>query len=108
MDEFVKVGRTEDLRNRRANLIEIDGVQIALFCIEGVYYALAHLCPHQHLPTLANGELHDHTIQCPMHGWSFNLHDGTALNGEGKARVYAVRVESGDVYVEKPTENSGW
>ena len=59
-------------------LAEVDGRPIALFNVEGAYYAIDDVCTHDGGP-LAEGELRGAEIQCPRHGARFDVRTGKAL-----------------------------
>jgi nitrite reductase/ring-hydroxylating ferredoxin subunit len=100
--KFVKVARSSDLRNRCGKLVHVDGVEIALWRIDGTVYAINNICPHQHFSVLHQATLDGLSVTCPMHGWTFSLEDGHPGIGNGRARVYQVNVVGEDVYMEKP------
>lgn len=97
-------------------IVEIDGVEIAVFCIDGEYYAVANYCVHQSGP-LCTGELTGHVtiaddgwdwkyadteqmISCPWHGWKFDVTTGNNLQDDRyKVPTYETEVIDGDVYV---------
>jgi nitrite reductase (NADH) small subunit len=80
----------------------LDGHPIAIFRIDGAYYAINVVCPHQHIPLLAEGPREGLVITCPMHGWSFRLDTGCNVNGSGSVATYRVVVDGADVFVERP------
>ena len=104
--EFVKVARDSDIHERRSVLVHLEGEEIALWRIDGKLYAINNICPHQHTPSLHQGSLDGLFLTCPMHGWTFSLEDGRARFGSGRAKVYHVKVEGDNVYLEQP--QSGW
>ncbi len=104
--EFVKVARTSDLHERRGTLVHVENEAIALWRVDGKVYAINNVCPHQHFSMLHQGTLDGLYLTCPMHGWAFCLEDGQPKVGSGKAKVYEVRVEGENVFVEKPA--SAW
>jgi nitrite reductase/ring-hydroxylating ferredoxin subunit len=103
--DFVKVGRTSDLQERRGKLIHCEGKAIALWRVDGKVYAINNVCPHQHFSMLHQGTVEGLQLTCPMHGWTFSLEDGLPSVGSGKAKVYQVRVEGENVLIEKPESN---
>ena len=48
---------------------------VALFNVEGQFYALDGVCPHQGGP-LGKGCLTGHLVMCPWHGWQFDVRTG--------------------------------
>ena len=47
----------------------------ALFNVDGTFYALDGVCPHQGGP-LGSGEVHNCIVTCPWHGWQFDVRTG--------------------------------
>jgi nitrite reductase (NADH) small subunit len=76
---------------------------IALFNVDGVFYALDGVCPHQGGP-LGNGQLNGCIITCPWHGWQFDVRSGQhQLNAKLVHPRYDVRIEDGNVLVDLDT-----
>jgi 3-phenylpropionate/trans-cinnamate dioxygenase ferredoxin subunit len=100
MAEFVKVADSDELPPGGKMLAEVDGRAIALFNVDGAYYAIDDVCTHDGGP-LAEGELHGAEIQCPRHGARFDVRTGKALCFPAFEPVTAHRVEQrGDaIYV---------
>lgn len=99
---LVKVARTSDILERRSKLVSVEGVEIALWRVDGQVYAINNVCPHQHFSRLHQGYLEGIHLTCPMHGWTFRLDDGCSTTGDGKAKVYGVVTRNQDVYIEMP------
>jgi len=64
MAEFVKVANTNEVAPGQARLVNIKGKEIALFNIEGTFFALENACTHEEAP-LAEGEIEGHEVTCP-------------------------------------------
>lgn len=96
---FVKVARMDVLHEQRGTLVHVDGEDIALFKRDGVVYALSNVCSHQHFSKLHDGEIEGLRVTCPMHGWTYDLTSGKAINGGGRVRTYDVLVSDGDVFL---------
>ena len=64
------------------------GQEIAIFNIDGEFYALENLCPHQGGP-LGEGDIEDSCVTCPWHGWQFDIATGECINvpGESTAKI---------------------
>ncbi|MFO0807911.1 MAG: non-heme iron oxygenase ferredoxin subunit [Gemmataceae bacterium] len=98
---FVTVASARDVPPGRGTLVEADGRKVALFCIDGRYYALDNACPHRGaslaLGSCASGEVH-----CPLHDARFELATGRHLSPPAKSdvRSYPVRVQGDEVQVE--------
>ena len=54
MPEYVKVAVTDDIAPNQGKLVEVQGKKIALFNLEGKYYAIDNTCTHRGGP-LAEG-----------------------------------------------------
>ncbi len=100
MSEFVRVARVSEVPDPGRQLVEVDEQLIALFHVEGKFYALDDVCTHDGGP-LAEGRLDDHTIACPRHGAKFDIRDGRALTMPATQPTVAheVKVEAGEVFV---------
>jgi len=100
MADFVRVADTTEIPDPGKTLVEVDGEMIALFHVEGRYYALDDVCTHDGGP-LADGELRDHKIACPRHGAKFDIRTGAALTMPAvrATRAHDVKVEDGGVFV---------
>ena len=61
------------------------------------FHAIDNLCPHQGGP-LAEGWVNNGEVICPLHGWEFNLENGTTTMGAPVA-VHKVQIEGNDVQV---------
>jgi nitrite reductase/ring-hydroxylating ferredoxin subunit len=73
---------------------------IALFNVEGTFYALDGVCPHQGGP-LGKGALAGCILTCPWHGWQFDVTSGRhCLNANFLQPRFAVRLEGDDVLVD--------
>src|SRR2546427_13147581 len=72
MRDFVKVAKTNEIKPGQARLIDIRGKRVALFNIEGNYYAIDDTCTHQGGP-LSDGEIVGSHVTCPWHGATFDL-----------------------------------
>ncbi len=78
MAEFVKVANTNEVAPGQARLVNIKGKEIALFNIEGTFFALENACTHEEGP-LAEGEIEGHEVTCPWHGAKFDVRTGEVL-----------------------------
>ena len=81
-------------------LVEVDGYPVALFNVDGAFYAIEDVCTHDGGP-LAEGELEGNEIECPRHGARFNARTGEVLCMPAVESVecYEVKVEGHDILV---------
>lgn len=61
------------------HVIVAEGIAIAVFNIEGEFYAIEDSCTHQGLP-LSDGFQEEDKIICPFHGAKFCIKSGRALS----------------------------
>lgn len=97
--EFVHAGRIADLPLTGGKFVRLHDEEIALFKIDGRVYAIGNVCPHQHISSLHQGEVHGLHVTCPMHGWTFALDTGGAVNGSGHVPTYPVKIVGGNILV---------
>ena len=79
--------------------VDLDGLPIAIFLVDGAYFAIDDQCPHQGAP-LCDGQVADKSVACSWHGWRFSLEDGRRLDSaKGKVGVYATRLAGDEIQV---------
>lgn len=100
MAEFSTVASTDDLDTGSGMVVNADGTEIALFNIDGEFYAICNTCPHAGGP-LGEGSVSDTTVTCPWHGSEFDLTSGEVQSQPAGESVpsYDVRVEDSEVQV---------
>jgi 3-phenylpropionate/trans-cinnamate dioxygenase ferredoxin component len=101
--EFVKIGPAADIPPGQRLWYDFEEESVIIFNVDGTYYCIADLCTHDGGP-LEDGELIGCEIECPRHGARFDIRDGraTQMPAITGIPIYAVKVENGDIYVEKP------
>ena len=100
MPEFTRVADVSEVPDPGKLLVEVDGEVVALFHVEGRFYAIDDVCTHDGGP-LVDGELVGYKIACPRHGAKFDIRTGAALSMPAvrPTRAHAVKVENGGVWV---------
>ena len=78
-----------------------DDTKILIANLKGKIYATDLICTHANAD-LSTGFLSSEGVRCPLHLSVFNLANGEPQNlpAEVPLKVYNVRVESDEVYVE--------
>lgn len=99
MSERVQVATPEEILPGDSKTIVHDDQLIAIFNVDGVYFAIGNLCPHAAGP-LVQGFIEQGRIVCPWHGWSFTLSPDDPPN-DGLQR-YRVVVERDKICIEFP------
>ena len=99
MPNFVRVAGTSDLKPGESKVVFVEDEEIALFNIDGEFFAISNSCPHQGGP-LGEGNLEGEVITCPLHGWRFNVKNGAnATMPNVKVPCYQVKIEGNDILV---------
>ena len=93
------VGATGELPPGACIRVELpDGDELAVFNVDGEYYATENFCPHKGAP-LSEGALCGHIVECGWHGWQFDVRNGECLTVRERLKTYEVFVEAGLVKV---------
>jgi len=101
MGTFVRVAKTSAIPNGAGAYFDVDGAPIAIFHVDGQYYATTDICTHEEA-SLSEGELEGEIVECPLHGARFNVRTGDvkALPAVVKLQTYPVRVVGDNLEVE--------
>lgn len=62
--QYVMVARKGDLEPGTGKTVDVNGMPVALFNVNGVYHAIHNSCPHEDGP-LGEGELSHNIVPCP-------------------------------------------
>ena len=99
MSSFIKVANTNDLKPGENKVVNANGTGVALFNVEGEFFAISNTCLHRGGP-LGEGFLEGDVVTCPWHGWRYNVKTGTnVMMPTAKVANYQVKVEGDDVLV---------
>ncbi len=113
------VAAADELAPGSSKLVMVGGREIALFNLDGEFFALANRCPHGGGPfcegfvtglALSDGpgryrlERAGEFIRCPFHGWEFEIRTGQSYCDprSTRARQFNVAVEHGDALAKGP------
>jgi nitrite reductase/ring-hydroxylating ferredoxin subunit len=105
------VGRLSEFAPGSRKIVTVAGRSIGVFNIRGQFYALRNRCPHQGAPlclgrvkgTTLSSKPYEYVygrdqeiIQCPWHGWEFEIATGRTYFNPHRMRVktYEVTLES--------------
>lgn len=100
---WLAICKLDDIPRQGSRRVLWGQTKIALFRMsDDRVHALEDSCPHKNGP-LSEGIVHDGCVTCPLHNWVISLETGAAQGAdEGTTRVFAVRVEGGDVLISLP------
>ena len=101
MAEWKSVASVSDLSVGRGLGVNVDGKVLAVFNIEGKFYAMNDECTHAG-GSLSEGFIEGKTVACPWHDAIFDITTGKVLKAPASedAQTYNVRVEDGQVQIE--------
>ena len=105
------VGAAAEIAPGGRKIVEVAGRSIGVFNVDGTFYALRNVCPHQGAPLCMGsvkgtaemsraGEYvwgrEGRILRCPWHGWEFDLATGHSVFNPHRTRVrrYEVSVKN--------------
>jgi 3-phenylpropionate/trans-cinnamate dioxygenase ferredoxin subunit len=97
---WIDVANRADLDGQEVIGLQHDGLSIALYRLEGEYFATDNICTHQ-FAFLSEGCVVDGCIECPLHQGMFDIRTGKAQGGLVKVdiKTYPIRIEGGRIHV---------
>lgn len=102
MAQRIAVGRAADIPAGGNKVIEVGKKDVAVFNVNGEFFAIDDLCPHMGA-SLSGGHVEDGCVTCPWHYWRFRLSDGAwADSPRVRTGSYPVHVVDGEVQIEVP------
>ncbi len=109
------VAQTTEIGPGERRMVIVDGREIGLFNLDGVYYALLNYCPHRGGPlcqgrirplvtaesvTQLTHQREGEILKCPWHQWEFDIKTGRALfDARLRVKAYRVAVEGDEVVI---------
>lgn len=99
MSEYKEAAKISDVPAGEGRVVEVDGTSIALFNMDGNFYAMDNTCLHRGGP-LGEGSLEGTEVTCPWHGWTYDIKTGQCASAGGGVKSYAVKCEGESVLVE--------
>ncbi len=99
--EFVKVATVGEIETGRVKRVEVGEEAIAVFNLDGEYYAIGDTCSHEEA-SLSEGDIFGDCVECPLHGAQFDITTGKNLTLPAVSPVpaYTVKVEGDAILVE--------
>ena len=80
MSKLVKVAQVSELSAGEGTVVNADDQSIALFNVDGTFYAIDNTCTHMGGP-LAEGDIDGDIVTCPWHGAGFSVKTGDCTCG---------------------------
>src|SRR3990167_8450507 len=82
MEGFQRVAGLNEVAPGQSKVVKVNDKAIALFNIDGKFYAIHNLCPHEGGP-LNEGRLKGYVVACPWHDLAFDIRSGQGTDGGG-------------------------
>jgi nitrite reductase (NADH) small subunit len=76
MSQLYRVASRKDIPEGEGRSFEVNDKIIAIFQVDGRFYAIDDACPHMGA-SLSTGELEGCVVSCPLHAWRFDVTNGT-------------------------------
>jgi len=112
--DVVEVGRVEEFPAGACRIVNVHGREIGVINSRGRFYAVLNYCPHRGGPVCAGRlggtmmptepgtleyAMEGQVLQCPWHGWEFNIETGETMFSISRSRLktYPVSVQDGHV-----------
>lgn len=99
MSDFVCVGDARDIAPGTGKPYTVGRFDVAVFNVDGEYFALENTCPHQGGP-IVEGSLEGALVTCPWHAWCFDVRSGKMTLGDfAEIPQFDVRIDGVGVWV---------
>ncbi len=96
----VKVAEAHDITEGSGKTVQVGDKSIALFNINGEFYAIDNTCLHRG-GSLGDGFVDGTTVTCPLHGWQFDVSTGQGVMPPSPGlKSYEVEIRGDDIFVE--------
>jgi len=101
--QYYVIGESSLIPDGERLVVDIDGRGIAIFNVNGTFYAIGDECTHDE-GSLGEGQLDGFVITCPRHGACYDIRSGAALSLPAvfETPVYPVRVKDGNIEIGIP------
>ena len=100
MTTRIRVCHIDDVAAGGTLKVEQGGLTLAIFNVDGEFYATDNACTHGP-GSLSEGDLYGDVIECNFHGGQFNVRTGEVVGPPCliPVKTYKVTVENGQVFV---------
>ncbi len=98
-----RVASAGEIDEDEPKAVKIGDLEIALYKVDGAFYATADMCTHE-AALLSDGWVEGDAIECPIHQARFHIPTGKCLSppADTDLETYPVRVEGDDIHVGLP------
>ena len=101
MSDWVFVAEAQAIKPGHYETVELDGTIVAVFNIDGAFYAIEDVCTHDGTVLTSGNPIEGDEIVCPRHGARFCVRTGAALSAPAyePTNIFPVKVERGSIFV---------
>ena len=101
MSDWIDVIDQDALADGEHVVVDVDGTEVAVFKLDGSFYAIEDVCTHDGAE-IASGELDGDEIICPRHGARFCIKTGAFKTAPAYEDIdsFPTRIEQGRVQVK--------
>lgn len=101
MTDWIDVCAASAMADNENIVIDVDGTDVAIFKLDGKFYAIEDVCTHDGAE-IASGELDGDEIICPRHGARFCVKTGAVKCAPAYEAVdtFPVRLEEGRLQIK--------
>jgi len=97
--DWVEVARVSDIPSSTTKRVEVRGLALALFNLDGQFFALEDTCPRDE-GSLSQGDLFGDLVQCPVEACKYELATGHCITFDARVQAFEVKVEGAAVKVK--------
>ncbi|MBI2889836.1 MAG: non-heme iron oxygenase ferredoxin subunit [Nitrospirae bacterium] len=97
---FIRAAGVADVPPGEVCRIEVEGSAIALFNVDGNFFALPDLCTHDEAP-LSDGFLEGEEVECARHGARFHVPTGEVrgMPATQAVRTHPVEIRGEEIWI---------
>ena len=99
MAEWIEVAQLAEIPPSTARRVVVRGLALALFNLDGQFFALEDTCPRDE-GSLSQGDLFGDLVQCPVEACKYELSTGNCITFDARVQAFEVKVEGPAVKVK--------
>ena len=78
VENWIEVAKSDGVKPGEMVGAKVDGADIAVYNIDGKFYATSNVCTHA-FALLTDGFLDGDVVECPLHAGAFDVKSGKAV-----------------------------
>jgi nitrite reductase/ring-hydroxylating ferredoxin subunit len=99
MSKLIELGPASEIPDGDSIVYNLDAIDVAVYNIEGKYYAIGVNCPHAGV-VITKGIIEGSIITCPGHGYKFDIATGKCLDdNELRLAKFDLKISHGILFV---------